>query len=147
MTKNRANRIFESAKYWIETSIPIYYRRLRDSKYFTFYSLIKGNDDFYTDNVKYKVKRNEDMILVSCFKFLYWTCEWWRVNPNLYTEACLPKMLQFINTTYSRDTIIFWPGLASYYCARTTRTWLEAWNIPSVPRADNPPNIPQARTN
>lgn len=154
--------------------IPICCRRLRrhhfannkviimdDEKYFTLsHSEMKGNDGFYTDNVencpdnvKYKAKKKfEDKILVWCAisesgvsRPYVGHVRGEAVNANVYTERCLPKLLQFINTTHPRDEIIFWPDLASCHYARTTRTWLEAQNIPFVPKADNPPNVPQAR--
>ncbi|CAH1104439.1 unnamed protein product [Psylliodes chrysocephalus] len=41
---------------------------------------------------------------------------------------------------------MFWLDLASCHYARQTKDWLVANNIPFVPKEDNPPNIPQARS-
>ncbi|VEN60159.1 unnamed protein product, partial [Callosobruchus maculatus] len=62
------------------------------------------------------------------------------VTAEVYTQRCLPKLLNFINTYHAYDNIIFWPDLASSHYALRTRNWLEQHGMPFVPRNDNPPN-------
>lgn len=54
-------------------------------------------------------------------------------------------MKKFIEKELPDDNIIFWLDLASSHCAKTTTDWLAKNNIPTVPKDDNPPNVPQAR--
>jgi hypothetical protein len=42
------------------------------------------------------------------------------------------------------DKTIFWPDLASCHYAKKTLVWLKQKNVKTVPKADNPPNVPQA---
>ncbi|XP_050508102.1 uncharacterized protein LOC126885559 [Diabrotica virgifera virgifera] len=116
-----------------------------DEKYFTLSnSEMKGNDGFYTndyenvpDEIKFKSKKKfEDKILVVRGEAL---------NADIYIQRCLSKLLQFVNTHHANDQIVFWPDLASCHYARITRDWYETNNITFVPKADNPPNLPQAR--
>lgn len=132
-----------------------------DEKYFTLsHSEMKGNDGFYTSNiencpneVKFKAKAKfADKVLVWCaiseagISTPYvGRVRGEAVDAGLYTQRCLPKMLNFINIHHQNDDIIFWPDLASCHYARRTREWLEQNNVNYVPREDNPPNVPQAR--
>lgn len=132
-----------------------------DEKYFTFsHSEMKGNDGFYTDNIEdcplevatKSKKKFEDKVLVwaaisekGISRPYVGRVRGEAVDATIYTQRCLPKLLNFINDHHQEDEIIFWPDLASCHYARITRDWLAANNIPFVPRNDNPPNIPQAR--
>lgn len=132
-----------------------------DEKYFTLsHSEIKGNEGFYTDdidncpdNVKYKEKKKfADKVLVWCAiseagisRPYIGHVRGEAVDANIDTQRCLPKLVDFINTHHGDDEIIFWPDLASCHYARVTRNWLDAHNIPFVPKDNNPPNVPQAR--
>ncbi|CAH1110822.1 unnamed protein product [Psylliodes chrysocephalus] len=132
-----------------------------DEKYFTFANPeISGNSGFYTDNfndcpdnVKFKEKAKfEDKIMVWCAiseagvsRPYVGRVRGQAVDANVYTQNCLPKLLDFINLYHANDEIMLWPDLASCHYAHATRQWLEANHIPFVPREDNPPNVPQAR--
>lgn len=134
---------------------------LDDEKYFTFSnSEMKGNDGFYTDNIEdcpnevaTKAKKKfEDKVLVwaaisdrGISRPYVGRVRGEAVDANIYTQRCLPKLVDFINEQHIGDEIMFWPDLASCHYARITRDWLAAHNIPFVPKEDNPPNIPQAR--
>lgn len=134
---------------------------LDDEKYFTLSnSEIKGNDGFYTedfhaapDNVKFKRKAKfEDKILVWCAISSAGASQPYvghvrgeAITAGLYIQRCLPKLLRFIHDHHNNDEIMFWPDLASCHYARQTRDWLEANNIPFVPKIDNLPNVLQAR--
>ncbi|CAH1104565.1 unnamed protein product [Psylliodes chrysocephalus] len=67
------------------------------------------------------------------------------VDQNTYIQNCLPKLVNFIKEHHANDNIMFCPDLASAHYARATCEWLEAQNVPFVPKQDNPPNVPQAR--
>lgn len=132
-----------------------------DEKYFTFsHAELPGNSGFYTDNidetpneVKYKAKAKfADKVLVWCAisergvsRAFVSRVRGEAVNAVVYIRDCLPKLLNFINQHHADGNYMFWPDLASAHYARATREWLEARNIPYVPRIDNPPNVPQAR--
>ncbi|XP_050516839.1 uncharacterized protein LOC126891656 [Diabrotica virgifera virgifera] len=133
-----------------------------DGKYFTLSnSEMKGNDGFYTndyenvpDEIKFKSKKKfEDKILVWCAiseagfisQPYIGVVRGEALNANIYIQRCLSKLLQFVNTHHANDQIVFWPDLALCHYARITRDWYETNNITFVPKADNPPNLPQAR--
>lgn len=132
-----------------------------DEKYFTFANhTLSGNNFFYTDNydaapdnVKYYGKAKfEPKVLVwvaisgkGVSASFIQKCRGPAVNADIYTTKCLPKMKKFIEKEHLDDNFIFWPDLASSHYAKTTMDWLEANNIPTVPKQDNPPNVPQAR--
>lgn len=132
-----------------------------DEKYFPLSNAeTPGNAGFYTrnvvdtpDEIKYKTKAKfPEKVLVWCAISEVGVSRPYighvrgeAVNSNVYTQRCLPKLLEFINLHHQNDDIMFWPDLASCHYARETRQWLEAHNIPFVPRAHNPPNLPQAR--
>ncbi|XP_050500950.1 uncharacterized protein LOC126880917 [Diabrotica virgifera virgifera] len=133
-----------------------------DEKYFTLSnSEMKGNDGFYTndyenvpDEIKFKSKKKfGDKILVWCAiseagfisQPYIGVVRGEALNANIYIQRCLSKLLQFVNTHHANDQIVFWPDLASCHYARITRDWYETNNITFVPKADNPPNLPQAR--
>lgn len=132
-----------------------------DEKYFPLsMAEIPGNAGFYTrnvdetpDEVKYKTKTKfPEKVLVWCAiseagvsRPYIGRVRGEAVTANLYCERCLPKLVDFINLHHPDDEIIFWPDLASSHYARVTTQWLEEHNIPFVPRAHNPPNVPQAR--
>jgi hypothetical protein len=54
-------------------------------------------------------------------------------------------MVKFIEKHHKNDETIFWPDQASCHYAKKTLKWLEQKNIRKVPKADSPPNVPQAR--
>lgn len=132
-----------------------------DEKYFTLSNAeMKGNEGFFTDNiedapnnVRFKQKAKfADKILVWCAiseagisRPFVGHVRGEAVDANIYTQRCLPKLLQFIEEHHNNQEIMFWPDLASCHYARTTREWLTRNNIPFVPKVDNPPNVPQAR--
>lgn len=132
-----------------------------DEKYFTLSnSEIKGNDGFYTDNVedcpdnvKYKQKAKfADKVLVWCAistggisRPYVGRVRGEALNSESYIRNCLTKLINFIHQNHAQDDIMFWPDLASCHYARETQNWLNAHNIPFVPKNDNPPNLPQAR--
>lgn len=132
-----------------------------DEKYFTLgNSEMKGNDGFYTDNiencpdnVKYKEKAKfADKILVWCAistagisRPYVGRVKGEAINSQRYIQNCLTKLADFIHEYHAEDNIMFWPDLASCHYARESQNWLNAHNIPFVPRNDNPPNLPQAR--
>ncbi|CAH1101845.1 unnamed protein product [Psylliodes chrysocephalus] len=134
---------------------------MNDEKYFTFANPeIPGNSGFYTDNfndcpdnVKFEAKAKfEDKIMVWCAiseagvsRPYVGRVRGQAVDANVYTQNCLPKLLNFINLYHANDEIMFWPDLASCHYTHATRQWLEANHIPFVPREDNPPNVLQAR--
>ncbi|CAH1107929.1 unnamed protein product [Psylliodes chrysocephalus] len=133
---------------------------MHDEKYFTFANPeFPGNSEFYTDNfndcpdnVKFKAKAKFEE------KFMVWYeiseagvsrpyvghVRGQAVDDNIYTQNCLPKLLDFINLYHANDEIMCWPDLASCHYVHATRQWLEVNHIPFVPREDNPPNVPQA---
>lgn len=132
-----------------------------DEKYFTLgNSEIKGNDGFYTnniqdcpDNVKYKEKAKfADKILVWCAISVAGISRPYvgrvrgeALDSQRYIQNCLTKLADFLHEHHAEDDIMFWPDLASCHYARDTQNWLNAQNIPFVPKNDNPPNLPQAR--
>lgn len=132
-----------------------------DEKYFTFsHSEMTGNNGFYTDNIEEcpdevatkSKKKFEDKLLVwaaiserGISRPYVGRVRGEAVNADIYTQRCLPNLVNFINDHHLGDDIMFWPDLASCHYARITRDWLVTNNIPFVPQNDNPPNIPQAR--
>ncbi|CAF3167290.1 unnamed protein product [Rotaria socialis] len=67
------------------------------------------------------------------------------VNGDIYIKKCLPKLLTFIYEHHQDDKYVFWPDLASSHYAKKTIEWLNEQNVPFVPRAANPPNVPKTR--
>lgn len=132
-----------------------------DEKYFTFANhTLSGNNFFYTDNyeaapdhVKYSGKAKfEPKVLVwvaiseKGVSTSYITkSRGPAINADIYIKKCLPKMKKFISKEHLDRNFIFWPDLASSHYAKSTLDWLAKNNIPTVPKADNPPNVPQAR--
>ena len=52
-------------------------------------------------------------------------------------------MIPFINKYHLTDDVIFWPDLAQAHYSTEVLAFLEASSVPVVPKAINPPNIPQ----
>ena len=132
-----------------------------DEKYFEFSNdNLPSNVGFYTNNketcpddVKYKgVKKFPPKILVwvaisehGMSKPLIMTSKSVSINQTVYLEKCLQKrLLPFIHDYYPDFNYIFWPDLASSHYANSCVDWMEE-NIYFVPKAINPPNVPQAR--
>lgn len=132
-----------------------------DEKYFTLsHAELPGNSGFYTDNieetpdeVRYKAKAKfAEKVLVWCAisergvsRPFVSRVRGEAVNAEVYIRDCLTKLVNFINQHHGDGNYMFWPDLASAHYARATLDWLEARNIPYVPRIDNSPNVPQAR--
>lgn len=134
---------------------------LDDESYFTFANHnTSGNAFFYTDdietvpdNVRYapKAKFEPKVLVWVAISSKGISTPYIRpiggpaVDSGVYISKCLPKLVQFINKHHSGDDIMFWPDLASCHYSKQSTDWLKAQNIPFVPKADNPPNVPQAR--
>ncbi|CAH0547925.1 unnamed protein product [Brassicogethes aeneus] len=134
-------------------------RTLDDEKYFTLSSSeMKGNDDFFTDNIeecpnevatKAKTKFEDKVLVLAAIsdrgisRPYVGQVRGEADDSNIYTQRCLPKLVDSINKHHLGDEIVFWPDLASCHYVRITRDWLAAHNIPFVSKEDNPPNIPQ----
>lgn len=132
-----------------------------DEKYFTLSnSSTAGNAGFYTTNIKttsahvkfaFK-KKFEPKVLVwlaisskGVSKPFINTTKGFALNAQTYMGSCLPNLVEFIEENHREDDFIFWPDLASCHYAKTVQAWLQRKNIPFVPKAINPPNVPQAR--
>ena len=68
------------------------------------------------------------------------------INADIYIDQCLSKLKQFIERKHTEEEIMFSPDLASSHYTKKTLNWLTEQNIPYVPKKENPPNIPQARS-
>lgn len=67
------------------------------------------------------------------------------VDSNIYINQCLEeRLLPFIHEYHSDSNYVFWPDLAGCHYSNRTVAWMNE-NIKFVPKALNPPNIPQAR--
>ncbi|KAJ8967052.1 hypothetical protein NQ317_000044 [Molorchus minor] len=121
---------------------------------------MKGNDGYYTSDVencpnevKFKAKAKlADKVLVWCaiseagISAPYvGRVRGEAVDAELYTQRCLPKLLNFINTYHQNDDIIF--GLTSLRAIMPGE--LEnGWNkitLIMYQEKTTPPNVPQAR--
>jgi hypothetical protein len=69
------------------------------------------------------------------------------INQNNYISKCLkPGLLPLLNRHYNdSNKYIFWPDLASSHYAKKAIEFLYENNIPFVPKAMNPANLPQVR--
>jgi hypothetical protein len=66
------------------------------------------------------------------------------INKNIYINECLKKrLLPFIQK--HNNSALFWPDLATAHYAKDTLNFLKQNDIQIVPKALNPPNIPQCR--
>jgi hypothetical protein len=133
-----------------------------DESYFKLKSdILPGNDHFFTTN---KVTTPPDVRFKAMKKFptqlLVWLCisphglsePFFLERPNsingeIYRQHCIKdKLMKFINSHQQpRDSIIFWPDLASAHYAKATTDLLTSLSVTFVPREDNPPNLPQCR--
>ena len=68
-------------------------------------------------------------------------------NQEVYLNECIIKQLiPFINEHHRDDNYVFWPDLASSHYAKSVTDWLKQNNIPFVPKAMNPANVPEDLT-
>jgi hypothetical protein len=67
------------------------------------------------------------------------------VNQEVYLNECIKRLVPFINQHHKEDNYVFWPDLASSHYAKSVTDWLKQNNIPFVPKAMNPANVPEAR--
>lgn len=68
------------------------------------------------------------------------------VDQGTYLKECINKrLIPFIDKYHSDGNYLFWPDLASSHYSKVVQQRLNEKNIPFISRADNPPNVPQAR--
>ena len=68
------------------------------------------------------------------------------MTAEIYLNECLKKrLLPFIEEHYAKDEILFWPDLATVHYAKKCVEFLSQENLDFVLKAENPPNVPQAR--
>lgn len=105
-----------------------------DEKYFPLSNAeTPGNAGFYTrnvvdtpDEIKYKTKAKfPEKVLVWCAISEVGVSRPYighvrgeAVNSNVYTQRCLPKLLEFINLHHQNDDIMFWPDSFMPLCQR-----------------------------
>ena len=134
---------------------------LDDESYFTLSnSTLTGNDSYYSNDrtltpndVKhYDKSKYEPKVLVwlaistKGVSKIFIRPSGMAVNQEVYLNECIIKRLvPFINQHHKDDNYVFWPDLASSHYAKSVTDWLEQNNIPFVPKAMNPANVPEAR--
>ena len=64
---------------------------------------------------------------------------------DLYLKECIIKRLIPFIMKIGLDRVIFWPDLATCHYANQVIGYLKSKNVNFIQRADNPPNVPQAR--
>ena len=115
-----------------------------------FYSANKANSPI---DVKFRSKKKFE------WKVLIWltlsdkgisqpfisTSKGFAINSDVYVPKYLPKLFAFIRKYHDQDNYVFWPDLASSHYSKVSIEWLQQHNIPFVPKAVNPPNVPKAR--
>lgn len=67
------------------------------------------------------------------------------VSSSTYQKLCLPKLKRFIDQHHQDGKYVFWPDLASAHYAKDTIAKMESLGIKYLPKAQNPPNVPQLR--
>lgn len=134
---------------------------LDDEKYFTLSGAeMPGNNIYYTDDsknappdVKYKFKKKFEpkvMLYIAVsdkgVSEPYFRPSGLAVNQHVYKNDCLqPILLPFIEKYHKNIDYVFWPDKASSHYAKSVIEFLEAKNIPFVPKTQNPTNLPQCR--
>ena len=133
-----------------------------DESYFTLsHSTLAGNDIFYSSNknqtpelVSYIRKAKYEkkiMIWVAIsprgISQVYFVPSKMAVNGEVYLKECIKKrLIPFINK-YHRDTqTVFWPDLAPAHYYGPVLNHLRQQNVEFVPKAENPPAVPEARS-
>lgn len=68
------------------------------------------------------------------------------IDADTYKRECLThRLLPFINLHHRKADVLFWPDMATSHYAGAVTQWLDENGIDYVKRADNAPNVPQAR--
>jgi hypothetical protein len=132
-----------------------------DESYFTLsHGTINGNNKFYSSNVAKtparvkcrRVAKYEKKLLVwLCFSDKgmaepYFVPSGLAVNQHIYLEECIKKrLIPFIEEHHLDDQYLFWPDLASAHYANSVISFLNEKSINFVPKAKNPPNVPECR--
>lgn len=69
------------------------------------------------------------------------------INSRTYVNECLKKRLvPFIKKYHKIENILFWTDMATSHYSKEVVEWLTNNSIEFVPRVDNAPNVPQARS-
>ncbi|CAF4137061.1 unnamed protein product, partial [Rotaria sordida] len=133
-----------------------------DEKYFSLSNVnILGNAYYYTNDksttppdVKYKKKmKYEPKIMVWLAISSKGISEPYihrsknAISENVYLNQYVkPKLMPFIEKHLVNDEILFWLDLAHAHYSNVVLTYSESESVPIVPKANNPPNIPQERS-
>ena len=119
-----------------------------------------GNNIYYSDDpknappdVKYKFKKKFEpkvMLYIAVsnkgVSEPYFRKSGLAVNQHVYKNDCLRSIfLPFIKKHHQNDDCVFWPDKASSHYAKSVVQFLNADNIPFVPKSRNPTNLPQCR--
>ena len=138
-----------------------YFVIMDDEKYFSLSNInMPGNAYYYTsDNttappdIKYnKESKYEPKIMIWLAMSSKGVSEPYihqskgAINADTYLNQCIKsKLIPFINKYHPTDDVIFWPDLAQAPYSTEILAFLEASSVSVVPKAINPPNIPQGR--
>ena len=138
-----------------------YFVIMDDEKYFSLSNVnMPGNAYYYTsDNttappdIKYNKKsKYEPKIMIWLAMSSKGVSEPYihrskgAINADTYLNQCIKsKLIPFINKYHPTDDVIFWPDLAQAHYSTEVLVFLEASYVSVVPKAINPPNIPQGR--
>jgi transposase len=131
-----------------------------DEKYFTLTGDVVSNRCYYTSD---RSTAPPDVKFKRRMKFEPKLLVWWAisasgkssvyvhrsknaVDANTYLHECIKKrLIPFIDTYHNSDLVLFWPDLASSHYSQQVQSFLANHGIKCVKRAQNPPNVPQAR--
>lgn len=67
------------------------------------------------------------------------------INGDMYKTKCIPLLLKLINDIGDRNSVIFWPDMATAHYRADVVQLLEKEGIDYVSKKDNLPNCPQLR--
>lgn len=115
-----------------------------------FYHATNPKDVKYEDKIKPKAKFPKKILVwqamdengrVSRPYFAEGT-----INAKIYLKDCLKaRLLPFLSEHHEINDVLFWPDMATSHYAKQVTGYLEEKNINFVHKADNAPNVPQAR--